>query len=359
MKYYICIILCISFSWSQGKNKSHKIAEPTTFKANNPNIQYTGRVDFTNPLQPRFWSPAVYVQARFRGTSCEITLNDEVLYGTTHNYIEIAIDNRPPVRIQTTGKTNVIKAAEGLPNGVHTITICKDTESGIGYLEFTGIKCQQLLPMPAKPARKIEYIGDSITCGSSADLSDKPCGTGQWYDQHNAYMSYGAVTSRNLNAQYQLTSVSGIGLIHSCCNMAIQMPQVFDKVNLRTDSIPWDFSRYQPDVVTICLGQNDGVQDSTAFCSAYVKFIGNLRSHYPKANIVCLTSPMADSILTPVLKKYITAINNHVTNAGDAKVSHYFFKKRYYHGCGTHPDLAEHREIAAELTAYVKQLKHW
>jgi lysophospholipase L1-like esterase len=48
------------------------------------------------------------------------------------------------------------------------------------------------------------------------------------------------------------------------------MPQVFDKVNMRIDSIPWDFKQYTPDVVTITLGQNDGIQDSVAFCSDYV-----------------------------------------------------------------------------------------
>lgn len=330
----------------------------TTYPANDQRIQYVGRIDFKNPMKPRFWSPAVYVTAKFKGTSCEVMLNDEVLYGTTHNYVEVVVDDRKPFRIQTTGKTNVIKVADNLPAGEHTVTICKDTESGIGYLEFTGIRCDQLLSPPPKPSRKVEYIGDSITCGSSMDLTI-PCGQGQWYDQHNAYMSYGPVTARALNAQYHVSSVSGIGLIHSCCNMTIAMPQVFDKLNLRTDSGKWDFSRYQPDVVTICLGQNDGIQDSVAYCSAYVKFIKNLRSYYPKADIVCLSSPMADKTLTPVLKKYITAINTYVNKAGDKKVSHYFFSKRYYKGCGTHPDMEEHQQIATELTVYLKQLKGW
>lgn len=357
MKYYLCVLLCISACFAQAK--SQQLNELTVFKANSPEIQYTGRVDFTNPLQPRFWSPAVYIKARFKGTSCTIMLNDEVLYNNYHNYVEVAIDDQKPVRIQTTGKTNEIEVAKNLPNTVHTITICKDTESGIGYLEFTGIKCAQLLPMPAKPLRKVEYIGDSITCGSSLDMSGIQCGAGKWFDQHNAYMSYGPITSRALNAQYVLSSVSGIGLIHSCCDMKIVMPQVFDKVNMRMDSIKWDFSKYQPDVVTVCLGQNDGVQDSTAFCSAYVNFLGDIRSHYPKAAIVCLTSPMADPALTAVLQKYITAINAHVNQAGDKRVTHYFFRKRYFHGCGTHPDMAEHQQIANELTAYLKRLKSW
>jgi len=357
MKYYICLLLCLTACFAQAKNKSQD--QPQVFMPNNPKIQYTGRIDFTNPLKPRFWSPAVYIQAKFKGTSCTIMLNDEVLYGGSHNYVEVVIDNQQPVRLQTTGKTNTIEVAKNLPNTVHTITICKDTESGIGYLEFTGIQCDELLAMPAKPVRKIEYIGDSITCGSSLDMSSVACGAGKWYDQHNAYMSYGPITSRALNAQYVLSSVSGIGMIHSCCDMKIVMPRVFDKINMRTDSIKWNFTNYQPNVVTVCLGQNDGIQDSTAFCSAYVKFLGDIRSHYPRADIVCLTSPMGDSTLNIVLKKYITAVNRQVSQAGDKKVTHYFFSKRYFHGCGTHPDMAEHKQIATELTAYLKRLKGW
>src|SRR5690606_17269343 len=117
----------------------------------------------------------------------------------------------------------------------------------------------------------IEFIGNSITCGMGNDASAIACNTREWYDQHNAYMAYGPLTARKLNARWQLTAESGIGLIHSCCNKKTTMPQVFDKINVADDTIAWDFSRYQPDVVTVCLGQNDGIQDSTAFCNAYVQ----------------------------------------------------------------------------------------
>lgn len=325
------------------------------FKAHHPYIQYTGRIDNSNPALPRFWAPGVYIRARFSGTSCEVILNDEMLYGKYHNAIAVQIDDQPPVKIQTTGKENVITVAKGLKPGAHMLTICKNTEAGIGYLELVGLKCDQLLKLPAAPTRKIEFIGNSITCGMGSDLTI-PCGSGEWYDQHNAYNSYGPITARALRAQWQLSAVSGIGLIHSCCDMQITMPQVFDKVNMHKDTIVWDFSRYQPDVVTVTLGQNDGIQDSTLFCRAYLQFIKKLRQYYPAANIVCLNSPMADANLTAVLKKYIIAITSA---SGDKKVSYFFYSKRYHQGCGSHPDLAEHRLIAAALTTYLKKLKNW
>lgn len=329
------------------------------YTADNPRIQYTGRMDLSDKLRPRIWAPGAYIAARFKGAKCQVLIDDQVEWGHNHNYIEMVVDDRAPYRIRLTDKINIINLPAGLSDGAHTVLICKDTESNIGYIDFVGFKCAGLLPLARKPKRKIEYFGDSITSGTGMDLSVVPCDKGQWYDQHNAYMSYGAQTSRNLGAQWQLTALAGVGLVHSCCNMTVTMPQIYDKVYLSSDKITWDFGKYRPDVVTICLGQNDGPQDSTLFCGAYVKFIETIRRHYPKADIICLTSPMADAKLTPVLKRYLTGITSHMHATGDKKVSHYFFSRQYHSGCGGHPDLAEHGLIANELTSYIKRLERW
>lgn len=85
------------------------------FAANDARIQYTGRVDFANPQRPRFWAPGVYITARFAGPTCEILIDDEVLGGTNHNYLEIIVDGKYS-RQKLGGKTNVIRVAEGLSN---------------------------------------------------------------------------------------------------------------------------------------------------------------------------------------------------------------------------------------------------
>jgi len=356
----ICFVIFLNLSCFQ--NSRANITSPDSvvfFKANHPYIQYTGRIDLSNPLLPRFWAPGCYIKATFTGPDCQIVLNDEELWGKNHNYLEVVVDNNKPTRIQTTGKNNVIQVASGLSDGPHNLVVCKNTESNIGYLEMVGLKCKSLLPGKVQPERKIEFIGNSITCGAGSDASAVACGKGVWQDQHNAYMAYGPVTARTLNAQWHLTSVSGIGLIHSCCDLTLTMPQVFDKVNLMNNTIQWNFSKYIPDVVTVCLGQNDGVQDSAVFCKAYVDFIGSLRMHYPKATIICLTSPMADNNLVRVMKIQLGAIVKTVNDKGDNNVFKYFFSKRYYHGCDTHPDLSEHQGIATELTAYIQKIKKW
>lgn len=330
----------------------------TFFEADHTFIQYTGRIDFTNPKLPRFWQPGVYITIKFSGTSCDIILQDEVLWGKNQNYLEIVVDGKA-VRLQTKGKRDTIQIANNLAEGTHTISIYKNTEANIGYLELVGFRCQQILEPDPKPSRKIEFIGNSITCGTGSDQSVIPCGKGVWQDQHNAYLSYGSITARELNAQFHLSAVSGIGLMHSCCNMNILMPQVFDKISMRNDTINWDFKKYQPDVVTICLGQNDGVQDSMTFINNYIAFIKKLRKYYPDATIVCLSSPMADANLTAFMKKMLPVVVEQTRKNGDRKIASYFFSKQFRNGCDSHPDLAEHKQIADELTSFIRKEMKW
>lgn len=329
-----------------------------TFAAADSNIHYFGRTIATDKGNIRCWAPGAYMQAKFAGNTCKLMISDEVKYGQNHNYIEVVFDNKPAQRIKLkkeddTLSFNLSTAKE------HTVTVYKSTESGIGFIDFCGMQCQSLLPVNNIPSRKIEFIGNSVTSGAGSDITAFPCGEGAWYDQYNAYKSYGSITARALNAQFHVSAVSGIGLMHSCCNMGITMPQVFNKVDMREDSITWDFTKYQPDVITICLGQNDDIQDSLAFCTAYITFLNQLRTYYHSSEIICLNSPMADAALTNVLKNYITFCVNYLNKAGDNKVHTFYFSKQFHNGCDGLPDLKEHELIAAELTAYIKQLLKW
>ncbi|MEO6681664.1 MAG: GDSL-type esterase/lipase family protein, partial [Ginsengibacter sp.] len=186
-----------------------------------------------------------------------------------------------------------------------------------------------------------------------------PCNAGDWYEQANAWKAYGPITARTLNAQWHITAVSGIGLVQSCCGNTHTMPQVFRQINLEPVGPAWDFKKYQPDVLTICLGQNDGLQDSSIFVQAYIRFIANVRAVYPKTEIVLLSSPMAGKELQAMLMKYCTAVRKELFNNGDKKIHTFFFDKQYTGGCDSHPSETEHQEIAELLTSFIKKTMNW
>ena len=323
-------------------------------------IQYTGRIDFTNPRLPRFWQPGITIAIRVESNSCDLIIQDEMLWGSNHNYIELIVDGME-MRMQTKSKRDTIDVDQYFMPGkkFHDVQLVKNTEANIGYLEFVGVRGRGLVMPPPKPVRKIECIGNSITCGTGSDISVVPCGKGKWHDQHNAYMSYGAIMSRSLKAQCHLSSVSGIGLMHSCCNMNIIMPGVVDKISMRNDTIQWNFKNYQPDVVTVCLGQNDGMQDSATFCNNYVSFLKTLRDYYPRSVFILLSSPMADDKLRHFMKATIISVQQSMNRDGNKKVYHYVFNKQYSSGCDYHPSLDEHKLIAKELTVFVKKIMNW
>lgn len=335
-------------------------AAPSVFYTpGHPYIRYMGRIDFTRPDLPRFWQPGVTVSFRFKGEEALIYLRDEQLWGTNQNYIELVVDGQA-VRLQTTGKRDTISVKPWLGKVKnHTVILCKNTEANIGYLEFEGVRCESLLKPAAPPARKIEAIGNSITCGASADTSAVPCGNGKWQDQHNAWLSYAAVSARQLNAQVHLSSVSGIGLMRSCCNMDIIMPQVYDKISMRDDTIGWNFGRYQPDLVTVCLGQNDGIQPPDQFRNNYLQFLSRLRFYYPRSRILLLSSPMADNNLREFLRSALQDVVAQRQSAGDRRISYHVFEKAYTGGCDYHPSVTEHGQIAMELTAVIKKIMKW
>lgn len=329
------------------------------FKLDDPRVRLVGRADYSPEGGPRVWASGAHLEFYFNGSECKLDITDEQRWGNHQNYISVIIDGQPARRLKLNGKRSRITLAENLKPGTHHIIICKDTESGIGYIQFNGVLCKQLAYLRKAPVKKIEFIGNSITCGMGSDMSSIPCKTGQWYDQHNAWNSYGILTARSLSAQWHLTSESGIGLIKSCCNKPYVMPKVFDKININNDSISWDFSKYQPDLVSIGLGQNDGIQDSATFCNAYLQFIQKIRSTYPNATILLLNSPMADDILRSFLERSALSIKHTLAAHGEKNILTYSFKKRYIAGCDSHPSLEEHKEIATELVSFIQQELGW
>jgi lysophospholipase L1-like esterase len=361
-------------------------AKDTTLRSylpDDPNILYTGRIDFSDARQPKFSAPGVYIRARFRGTGASVRLADQFQYGTNRNYYDAVIDDSTVVKIAPTpsSSSNTYEIKSDLPNAEHTLTLVKRTEASIGFGQFLGFEFNgEILPAPARPRRRMEFISDSITCGTGdeADYNSPQCtedGWGQPYN--NVRLAFGPVLARSLGAEYQVSAVSGIGLTRNSSFRydARPMPEVYDLLYFeQKQSSLWDTTKYVPDAVVIGLGTNDfspGDSDRPAmdvdiFAAAYVKFIGTLRGYYPKADIFCVSSPMlgdhwpkpTDQSATDQ-KAAITKVVEEMNGRGDAKVHKFFVYPLSGGGCGTHPTADQHVLLANQLGSYIAPVVGW
>ena len=328
----------------------------TFFHANDKRIHYVGRFDFSDEQEPKAWAPGVYLEFVAQGTSCELVVEDEVKFGNTYNYLEIVVDHRITKRIKLSSKINRIHLFKDVKDGRHHVLVCKNTESAIGFIKIKGIYSQDLCKWKKPRKRLFEFIGDSITCGNGSDSSSCSFGKGSWYDYHNAYLSYGARLSRSLNADWMLSSVSGIGMHKSCCGVKHSILHIYERMNFQKGNKKWFFSM-KPDVVFITLGQNDGGNEASEFEKKYRIFLQKLRRNYPKSWFVCCTSPMAGIELKQKLKKSIEKVIKAHRQTGDYRIASFQYKGIYNGGYDKHPTVEQHRLMMNELNQFISDRK--
>ena len=113
-----------------------------TYEADDANIQYTGRIDFTNPKQPKFALAATYMTVRFRGMGVAVLLKDEHRYGKWRNYYDAIVDGMVVKKIRPEDDAALVKyeVATGLTYGEHELVVVKRTEPNVGNGFFFGVE---------------------------------------------------------------------------------------------------------------------------------------------------------------------------------------------------------------------------
>lgn len=278
--------------------------------ADNPNIQYIGRFDFRNPRKVVFDWPGVFISAKFDGTSCSIRLED-----STDEY-SVIIDNHAP-EVLTFRNSKVLKAASGLSDSIsHTIIIRKKTEAFVGKGIFEGFildKGAILLSPEKRPDRRIEFIGNSITCGYGVLGDSTNCHfTPQTED---AGMSYATILSRRLGADYHLIAYSGKGMVRNYGDKnktsRDPMPSLYDRTCWNDTTLKWDpaAAGWVPQMVVINLGTNDfstkPFPDKDVFEEAYNSLINRVRLLYPHVTIFCVSGPMIGEPCTDYVREVV------------------------------------------------------
>lgn len=330
------------------------------------NIQYIGRICFDNPERPRFTFPGTQINCRFTGTSMKLWAKPK------SGYFMAQIDEAEPFKVTLMGeRDSVVTIATGLPAGEHTLRLMYIIEGYELKPDFRGFILDQgarLLPPPALSERTIEFIGNSITCGygnESIEMTDP-----FEYETENHYLTYAQQTCRALGARAHVVARSGIGVYRSYDGPKTGTPEnvmttEYEYTNLYDRSEKWDFSRYQPQLVCINLGTNDlstNNYDVALLKAAYKRFLSQVRSHNPKAKIVYLCGSMLGGKELDIARQTLNEVVDEAHKAGDQEVYRFDFTPQtgdLKFGASWHPSIWQHQKMAAELTAFLRQLMQW
>jgi hypothetical protein len=357
----LLLLVCLSFSAYADQTLT---AAPVLIGADHSHIQYTGRIDFSDPAAPLFTWPGTAVTVVFTGTSAAVKLHDQ--YGK--NFYNAVIDEAwdKPIILQLKEGEHTYPVATGLSDGEHRLTLFKRTEGEEGATYFKGLvleRAQGLLAPPARPERRIAFFGDSITSGMGNEAPE--AGDDDDLADKNHFLSYAAITARALNAEHHTISQSGIGIMVSWFDFT--MPQFYDQLSaVGNNDSQWDFSQWTPEVVVINLFQNDSwlvdkrldpVPTEAQRIQAYVDFLTSVRRHYPHAFIVCTLGSMDATKAGSPWPGYIAAAVERIkTEQQDQRIDTLFFPfKEFY----KHPRVHHHQENAALLTQFIREKMHW
>lgn len=322
-----------------------------------------GRVERAGGVLQYSW-PGVYFEARFRGTAVGAVLNDAAA-----DY-DIQIDGTTVDTLVTPGQTTYW--VKGLTNRAHTVRLVKRSESPWATSEFGGFVAGRgavLLGSPVARRHQIEFIGDSYTAGYG-DMSDtRDCTSDQVNRTTNADLSFGALTARRLNADYQINAFSGRGMVrnYNGGEPGTSYRTYYDRALLAVPDDVWRRPpNWHPQVVVVGLGFNDFSTAinpgepwtpetlATAYHDAYQAFLDKIRAQYgPRTYIVVSATYMYNTTVFSELAQQIVQQRN---TAGDSRVRYWYYDGLDYLGCHYHPSLHDHQLIADKLTAFLGTL---
>jgi len=273
------------------------------------------------------------------------------------SYIKVFIDGREQRFAVTSGKEKIIY--ENLPEKRHRVQIIRITESEHPLL-FKDIllfgKEQKFLLPPFDKPKKIEFIGDSITCGYGVIAN--PTETKYKTYQQDSTMTYAFFTAKELDADAHYICISGKGIVCNCNGEKdLEIPIFFEYASRCKEQ--WDYAKWVPNVVVINAGTNDvgGAISDRSFAFASINFIRQIHSKYPDAQIIWVYGMLND--------KYATAIKNAIkeVNKDDEKV-HFLYAESINKfsgetGANGHPNTKANMRVAKLLTKKIKSVTGW
>ncbi|MDF3056950.1 MAG: acetylxylan esterase [Rariglobus sp.] len=324
-------------------------------------VRYLGRFDRTDAAGPRCAWTASSVTVAISGGSLSVKLKDG-----GKNVWQVIVNGQPAGVLALQAGEQTYPVVTGLPAGRHVVELFKRTEAQQGVTQVLGFQLEGGEVRAPEPARKrrIEVIGDSISCGYGNEAPGKEHNFSAATE--NGWLAYGAVAARAVNADYVCVAWSGKKLWPN--NSIIDY---YDRVLPEPGAKKWDFATWAPDVVIINLGTNDfrgkTNPDEAGWVAAYVEFIKRIRATYPKASIYCALGTMLsnwpeDRRPRATILGYFQKVIDQTNAAGGPPVRFIDFgvqKAEHGYGANWHPSVKTHELMATKLTGVLKTDLGW
>lgn len=281
-------------------------------------------------------------------------------YARLRVYIDDALYSTTPIVLnQPVGTYDIASFSD---EGIHKISIVKITEAQMSHAELRSFSFQngELIPLPSVPDNrpKVEFIGDSITCGygilgaphSEFDLAEE-----------DGELCYAALAAKELSLNARYTAISGYGVYCEYTgNVKGTLPYVYPLVNPFVDpEAQYDFQDFTPQLVVINLGTNDSrfmgdpsIQEKFVIC--YIDFLKLIRSHYPDCKILCICGTLCTESY-PYVEKACELI------AKEGYQDIYAMELPYHNVeedglASDHPSAVTHAKDAKRLVAKIKEI---
>lgn len=344
---------------------------------NEKNYRLGGRHTWQNGILYLAYS-ASYLEFCCEGT-CKVTAeltSDRIPEGkeyTAWAAVFVNDEEQPSQRFELLTGTSTYTLYEAEQKEHVKIRLMKYSEAAFSSLGIKAIHVEggEVLAAPQAPEKLIQFIGDSITCGYGIEgMVDVDVFN---TTQENPWNAYACRTARLLNADFELVSWSGNGIISH---------YVDETVNEQRHDKPWMQELYpysdreleerlgrseaeltvwnreqEPDVIVVHLGTNDGSytrfieERNVLFIEGYVSFLKQIRQQHEKAPIICMLGVMRQELNDQVAKAVALT-----RQQGDSNVYYIDIPlARDWDGLGTdnHPSPRTHEKMAELLAQYI------
>ncbi|MEL6132728.1 MAG: SGNH/GDSL hydrolase family protein [Bacteroidota bacterium] len=363
---FILFFLPFCFACNASMNEAATNFPPFTYPADSPEIQYIGRTT-QERRGVRFAWTGTEIRLRFEGPSIRLQLlslpgSPEAVAEGYQDHYDVWIDDTVYTRLITDYNRSAYDVATHLRDTTHTIKIFKRTEAmvGIGILQaVTLAEGKKLLPPLPLSDLQIEFIGNSITAGFGNLGDSAACVYSP--DTQDGGQTFASLTAKALSADFQAICYSGRGIWRNYSGETSgNLLDLYPLVNPQNREV-WKVTNWNPAFVVINAGTNDFANpepDQQAFVKNYQQLLRIIRQRYPQTQIICLSGPLLYGQKLRKHKKWIKESIKLRKQKGDTRIYRLDLSPqgKLGFGCASHPNLAQHRLNAEELTQLIQSL---